>query len=60
MMRAATRRGRPASSESGHNVSMPLTRKAINGELAKRGHTARLENAGQSFYFQGGECHRLA
>jgi hypothetical protein len=35
---------------------MPLTLKAINAELAKRGHTARLESAGQYFYFLGGEA----
>jgi len=35
---------------------MPLTLKAINAELAKLDHTARLESAGQYFYFQGGEA----
>jgi hypothetical protein len=34
---------------------MPLTRKAINAELAKRGQTALLENGGGYFYFYGGE-----
>lgn len=34
---------------------MPLTLKSINAELAKRGHTARLENGGGYFYFDGGE-----
>jgi hypothetical protein len=37
-------------------MSMPLTLKAINAGLAKRGHTARLENAGAYFYFLGGEA----
>src|ERR1039458_216562 len=32
-------------------MGMPLTLKAINAELAKRGHTARLEKAGPYFYF---------
>ena len=32
---------------------MPLTLKAINAELAKRGHIARLEKAGPYFYFFG-------
>ncbi len=36
--------------------TMPLTLKAINAELARRGHTARLESAGQYFYFMGGEA----
>jgi len=35
---------------------MPLTLKAINAELAKRGHTARLENGNGYFYFFGGEA----
>lgn len=35
---------------------MPLTLKAINAELAKRGHTARLEKARPYFYFFGGEA----
>jgi len=35
---------------------MPLALKAINAELAKRGHTARLEKAGPYFYFFGGEA----
>lgn len=35
---------------------MPLTLKATNAELAKRGHTARLEKAGPYFYFFGGEA----
>lgn len=35
---------------------MPLTLKAINAELAKRGHAARLEKAGDYFYFLGGEA----
>jgi len=34
---------------------MPLTLKAVNAELAKRGHTALLENGGGYFYFVGGE-----
>jgi hypothetical protein len=33
---------------------MLLTLKAINAELAKRGHNARLEKAGDYFYFFGG------
>src|ERR1022692_506961 len=37
-------------------MGMPLTLKAINAELAKRGHTARLEKAGPYFYFFGGEA----
>ena len=35
---------------------MPLTLKSIHVELAKRGHTTRVENAGQYFYFLGGEA----
>jgi hypothetical protein len=35
---------------------MPLTLKTINAELARRGHTARLEKAGDYFYFFGGEA----
>ena len=35
---------------------MPLTLKAINAELAKRGIIARLENAGGYFYFCDGEA----
>lgn len=35
---------------------MPLTLKVINAELAKRGHTVRLEKAGPYFYFVGGEA----
>jgi hypothetical protein len=35
---------------------MPLTLKAINAELDKRGHAARLEKAGDYFYFLGGEA----
>jgi hypothetical protein len=35
---------------------MPLTLKAINAELTKRGQAARLENAGDYFYFLGGEA----
>lgn len=35
---------------------MPLTLKAINAELATRGHRARLEKAGPYFYFLGGEA----
>ena len=35
---------------------MPLTVKAINAELSRRGHTARLENADGYFYFSGGEA----
>ena len=34
---------------------MPLTLKAINSELAKRGHNAVLENGGGYFYFLGGD-----
>jgi hypothetical protein len=37
-------------------MGMPLTLKAINAELAKRGHTALLENGGGYFYFFGGEA----
>jgi hypothetical protein len=36
-------------------MGMPLTRKTINAELAKRGHNALLENGGGYFYFYGGE-----
>jgi hypothetical protein len=36
--------------------AMPLTLKAINAELAKRGIIARLENAGGYFYFCDGEA----
>jgi hypothetical protein len=36
-------------------MGMPLTRKNINAELAKRGHTVLLENGGGYFYFYGGE-----
>jgi len=35
---------------------MPLTLKSINAELAKRGHTALLENGNGYFYFVGGEA----
>ncbi len=35
---------------------MPHTLKTINAELAKRGHIARLEKAGDYFYFFGGEA----
>jgi len=35
---------------------MPLTLKAIDAELANRGHAARLEKAGDYFYFLGGEA----
>jgi hypothetical protein len=35
---------------------VPLTLKAINAELAKRGHTALLENGNGYFYFVGGEA----
>ncbi|MGO4884093.1 MAG: hypothetical protein ACLP59_25225 [Bryobacteraceae bacterium] len=35
---------------------MPLTLKAINAELANRGHAARLEKSGDYFYFLGGEA----
>lgn len=35
---------------------MPLTLKAINAELAKRGNTVVLENGGGYFYFIGGEA----
>jgi hypothetical protein len=34
---------------------MPLTIKAINAELEKRGHDAQLEKAGDYFYFLAGE-----
>jgi hypothetical protein len=34
---------------------MRLTLKAINAELAKKGHTARLAKGGGYFYFQFGE-----
>jgi hypothetical protein len=34
---------------------VPLTLKAINSELAKRGHNSRLER-GDYFYFIGGEA----
>lgn len=37
-------------------MGMPLTLKAINAELAKHGHTTRLEKAGPYFYFFGGEA----
>jgi len=33
-----------------------LTLKAINDELARRGHSARLEKASGYFYFLGGEA----
>ena len=33
-----------------------VTLKAINDELARRGHHARLEKAGGCFYFFGGEA----
>jgi hypothetical protein len=33
-----------------------VTLKAINDELAKRGHNARLERASGYFYFMGGEA----
>jgi hypothetical protein len=33
-----------------------LTLKAINDELARRGHSARLEKASGYFYFFGGEA----
>jgi len=33
-----------------------LTLKAINDELARRGHSARLEKASGYFYFIGGEA----
>ncbi len=35
---------------------MPLTVKAINAEMERRGHHARLERAGPYFYFFGGEA----
>ena len=35
---------------------MPLTLKAINAELAKRGHKLRLERGGGYFYFWTGEA----
>ncbi len=35
---------------------MPLTLKAINAELARRGHKVRLEKAAGYFYFFGGEA----
>ena len=35
---------------------MRLMLKAINDELAKRGHTARLAKASGYFYFEGGEA----
>jgi hypothetical protein len=36
---------------------MPLTLKAINAELAKRGHLVRLERgSGDYFYFMGGDA----
>ena len=35
---------------------MPLTLKAVNAELAKRGHTVVLENGGGYFYFVGAEA----
>ena len=34
---------------------MPLTLKAINSELAKRGHNTLLQNGSGYFYFRGGE-----
>ena len=36
--------------------AMRLTVKAINDELAKRGHTARLAKASGYCYFEGGEA----
>lgn len=35
---------------------MRLTLKALNAELARRGHIVRLENGGGYFYFFGGEA----
>jgi hypothetical protein len=35
---------------------MRLTLKAVNDELGKRGHTARLAKGGGYFYFQFGEA----
>ena len=35
---------------------MPLTLKAVNDELAKRGYTARLAKAAGYFYFHSGEA----
>ena len=37
-------------------MAVRLTLKTVNGELARRGHHARLENASGYFYFLGGEA----
>jgi hypothetical protein len=37
-------------------VAIPVTLKAINGELEKRGYSARIAKAAGYFYFEGGEA----
>jgi hypothetical protein len=37
-------------------LAMSVTLKAINGELEKRGYSARLAKAAGYFYFEGGDA----